>query len=681
MTEGSLRIAQVAPLYESVPPQLYGGTERVVSWLTEELVGLGHDVTLFASGDSKTSGHLVPVCPISLWRDPNVRETLPQHVRMLELVFRDQSRFDVIHFHCDYIHFPLVRRLPCPNVSTLHGLIHLHDLEELFAEYRELPLVSISDAQRRPLPAANWRATVYHGLPRNLHKFQPSAGKYLAFLGRTSPEKRLDRAIEIARGAGMPLKVAAKIYDEDQVYFQSTIAPLLEKSRSFVEFLGEIGGERKNEFLRGASALLFPIDWAEPFGLVMIEALACGTPVIGWRNGSVPEIIEHGVTGFVIDSVESGIVCARQISEVDRADCRRAFEERFDSRRMARDYVTRVSAFDCRFGDPCRHADSMGRSLCATVQMTGTQSGVQERGVLSKGWTDDAHYILADSSLTDGRIRVLKHGDTFAVFDHYGNIKPVKTGEEGIYHDGTRFVSCLTLEIEGISPFFLSSTVRDDNDQLTVALTNPALRCENLDHLPLGSLHIAKRVFLWHGACYQEMTVENHSRQRVATSLRIRYAADYADIFEIRGMARKARGDDLPPSVEDSTLVLSYRGLDQVERRTHFEFSQAAEISANAALFELSLEPRDVTRLYVTARCERVGTAAPRRLKFDHARAQALDEIRNRKADACTMYGSNGQFNAWVNRAISDLHMMTTALSDRSLSLCRRAVVQHSVRS
>ena len=248
------------------------------------------------------------------------------------------------------------------------------------------------------------------------------------------------------------------------------------------------------------------------------------------------------------------------------------------------------------------------------------------------------------------------------MFDQYGNIKPVRTGEEGIYHDGTRFVSCLTLEIEGTIPFFLSSTVRDDNDQLTVALTNPNLRCENLEHLPLGSLHIAKRVFLWHGACYQEVTVENHSRQRVAISLNIRCAADYADIFEVRGMARRARGDDLPASVEGSTVILSYRGLDQVERRTHFEFSQATKISANGALFELSLEPRAVTRLYVTARCERVGTAVPHQFKFDHARAKALEEIRNHKADACMMYGSNGQFNAWVNRAISDLHMMTTTL-------------------
>ena len=267
------------------------------------------------------------------------RETLPQHVRMLELVFRDLSRFDVIHFHCDYIHFPLLRRLACANVTTLHGQIHLHDVEAIFKEYNELPLVSISDAQRRPLPSANWQATVYHGLPRNLHTFQPQAGKYLAFLGRISPEKRLDRAIEIARRTGVPLKISAKIYDEDRAYFQNTISPLLNESRSFVEFIGETGGEHKNEFLRGASALLFPIDWAEPFGLVMIEALACGTPVIAWRNGSVPEIIKHGITGFVVDSIDEASACVGRISEIRRSECRRVFEKRFDSRRMALDYI------------------------------------------------------------------------------------------------------------------------------------------------------------------------------------------------------------------------------------------------------------------------------------------------------------------------------------------------------
>jgi glycosyltransferase involved in cell wall biosynthesis len=335
-----LRIAQVAPLYESVPPQLYGGTERVVSWLTEELVALGHDVTLFASGDSRTSARLIAACPKSLWRDPEVRETLPQHVRMLEMVLHDVSQFDVIHFHCDYIHFPWVRHLPCANVTTLHGQIHLHDVAALFNEYLDLPLASISDSQRRPLPRANWQATVYHGLPRSLHTFQSEAGTYLAFLGRISPEKRLDRAIEIARGSGMPLKVAAKIYDEDRRYFENTIAPLLKESRSIVEFIGEVGGERKNEFLRGASALLFPIDWAEPFGLVMIEALACGTPVIAWRKGSVPEIIDDGVTGFVVDTLDDAIAAVRRLSEIRRADCRHAFEQRFDSHRMALDYLT-----------------------------------------------------------------------------------------------------------------------------------------------------------------------------------------------------------------------------------------------------------------------------------------------------------------------------------------------------
>ncbi|MBC8167507.1 MAG: glycosyltransferase family 4 protein [Bryobacteraceae bacterium] len=335
----TLRIAQVAPLYESVPPNLYGGTERVVSWLTEELVALGHDVTLFASGDSRTNATLVPVCPTSLRRDPDVRETLPQHIRMLELVFRDVSRFDVVHFHCDYIHFPLVRRLKCANVTTLHGLLHPHDIEALFEEFREVPLVSISNDQRSPCPNANWQGTVYHGLPRALHKFEPNPDDYLAFLGRISPEKRLDRAIEIAQGAGLRLKVAAKIYDEDSNYFHNFIEPLLERSSSFVEFIGEVGGEEKDRFLRNARALLFPINWAEPFGLVMIEALACGTPVVAWRKGSVPEIIHDGLTGYVVSSVNDAIDAVRKITRIDRELCRRRFEERFDSRRMASDYV------------------------------------------------------------------------------------------------------------------------------------------------------------------------------------------------------------------------------------------------------------------------------------------------------------------------------------------------------
>jgi glycosyltransferase involved in cell wall biosynthesis len=334
-----MRIAQVAPLCESVPPKLYGGTERVVSYLTEELVRMGHEVTLFASGDSQTRARLVAACPRALWRDPDCRETLPHHTRLMEQVFADVSRFDVIHFHCDYLHFPLLRRCPCPNVTTLHGQLHVPDLKALFTEYIEVPLVSISDDQRRPIPEANWQATIHHGLPRNQHRFREHGGDYLAFLGRISPEKRIDRAIEIARQAGMKLKIAAKIYGEERVYFHETIEPLLRESSSFVEFIGEVGGQLKDEFLGNAAALLFPIDWPEPFGLVMIEALACGTPVVAWRNGSVPEVIEEGSTGFIVQSVPEAVEAVGRVGWLSRRRCRQAFEERFDASRMARDYV------------------------------------------------------------------------------------------------------------------------------------------------------------------------------------------------------------------------------------------------------------------------------------------------------------------------------------------------------
>jgi glycosyltransferase involved in cell wall biosynthesis len=332
-----MRIAQVAPLFESVPPRLYGGTERVVSYLTEELVRQGHDVTLFASGDSVTSARLVPGCERALWRDPECGETLPHHVRLLDLVCREAHRFDVIHFHCDYIHFPLLRYLRTPTVTTLHGMVRRHDLKPLFQAYPETPLVSISDNQRTPIPWANWQATVYHGLPTGLHTFRDDPAEYLLFLGRISPQKRLDRAIEIARRAKRKLIVAAKIYDEDRDYYRSDIEPMLRES-SFVEFVGEVGGKDKDDLIGNACALLFPIDWPEPFGLVMIEALACGTPVVAWRNGSVPEIIEHGTTGFIVDNIDDAVLAVANIGNLSRAACRAAFADRFDAACMASHY-------------------------------------------------------------------------------------------------------------------------------------------------------------------------------------------------------------------------------------------------------------------------------------------------------------------------------------------------------
>jgi glycosyltransferase involved in cell wall biosynthesis len=332
-----MRIAQVAPLFESVPPRLYGGTERVVSYLTEEFVRQGHEVTLFASGDSVTSARLVAGCPRALWQEPGCRDTLPHHVRLVELVAREADRFDVIHFHLDYVHFPAVTRLTCPTVTTLHGRLYPPDEEALFDAYPQVPLVSISDAQRRPIPRANWHATVYHGMPLDVHTFRETPGSYLAFLGRVSPEKGLDKAVEIARRAGMPLRVAAKIYPEERSYYEQVIEPLFRAS-PWVEFVGEVGGASKDAFLGGALALLFPIEWEEPFGLVMIESMACGTPVVAFRRGSVPEVMTEGVTGFVVDDIRGAVDAVLATAALDRRSCRRAFVERFSVARMASDY-------------------------------------------------------------------------------------------------------------------------------------------------------------------------------------------------------------------------------------------------------------------------------------------------------------------------------------------------------
>jgi glycosyltransferase involved in cell wall biosynthesis len=332
-----VRIAQVAPLHESVPPRLYGGTERVVSYLTEELVALGHEVTLFASGDSTTSARLVPLCERSLRLGAPGGDAIAAHILLLERVFAEADRFDVIHFHCDYLHFPLTRRSTVPTVTTLHGRLDLPDLVPLYREFADIPLVSVSDAQRAPLPWANWRATVYHGLPRDFARLHPEPGSYAALLGRVSPEKGVDRAIEIARRAGVPLRIAAKVDQADRDYFDTVIQPLLREPG--VEFIGEIGDDEKEAFLGGSSALLFPIDWPEPFGLVMIEAMACGTPVIAYRKGSVPEVLEDGVTGAVVSNLDEAAAALAGIGSFDRARCRRVFETRFDATRMARDYL------------------------------------------------------------------------------------------------------------------------------------------------------------------------------------------------------------------------------------------------------------------------------------------------------------------------------------------------------
>jgi glycosyltransferase involved in cell wall biosynthesis len=334
-----MRIAQVAPLTEAIPPKLYGGTERVVSWLTEELVALGNDVTLFASGDSCTSAKLEATWPKALRLDGSIRDPNALHTVMLERVRQRIGDFDLLHFHLDYYPFSLFSRQKTPFITTFHGRLDLPEHQPVFRTFSSVPVISISDSQRRPVPQANWVRTIYHGLPETLLTPRPVKPSYLAVLGRIAPEKSIDRAIRIANRCGMPLKIAAKVDRVDQEYYDEVIRPLLNSSPN-VEYIGEINDSKKSEFLSGATALLVTIDWPEPFGLVMIEAMACGTPVIAFNRGSVPEVVEDHLTGFIVEDEVSAVSAVHRISQLDRRKVRKRFEERFTARRMAMDYLS-----------------------------------------------------------------------------------------------------------------------------------------------------------------------------------------------------------------------------------------------------------------------------------------------------------------------------------------------------
>ncbi|HEU4770916.1 MAG TPA: glycosyltransferase family 4 protein [Candidatus Udaeobacter sp.] len=357
-----MRIAQVAPLVESVPPKHYGGTERIVAYLTEEMVRLGHKVTLFASGDSVTTAELVPVCRRSFRQNKRAKDYLSREVLLMDHVMQRADEFDVIHFHTGCLHYLISRHLSVPHVTTLHGRLDTLESLRLYERFRDMPMISISNAQRAPWPCANWQATIYHGLPQDLFRFHSEPVGYLAFLGRASPEKRVDRAIEIARRAGMPLKIAAKVDPADRRYFKSEIEPLLNNPQ--IEWLGEISDKDKDGFLGNACALLFPIDWPEPFGLVMIESMACGTPVVAYAGGSVAEVMDDGVTGFVVHEIEEAVEAVRRVRDLSRARCREVFEKRFTASRMAEDYInvyTRLA--DSRVGRAEQPLESSMRSF------------------------------------------------------------------------------------------------------------------------------------------------------------------------------------------------------------------------------------------------------------------------------------------------------------------------------
>jgi glycosyltransferase involved in cell wall biosynthesis len=334
-----MKIAQIAPLIESCPPQLYGGTERIVSFLTEELVRQGHEVTLFASGDSRTLARLEPFCETALRLDPKIKDPTPHHIVMLDSVRARADEFDVLHFHVDVLHYPLIQDFVDRTVTTMHGRLDLEEQKHVHSAFADAPLVSISDDQRKSMPSANWVGTVHHGLPPDLLPFDPNpTGGYLAYLGRIAPEKRPDRAIEIATRAGAELKIAAKIDDADRAYWETVIEPLV-AAHPNVEYMGEVNDREKGSFLGNATALLFPIDWPEPFGIVMIEAMACGAPVIAFRRGSAPEVIEEGVSGFLVNDVAEAVAAVKRLGDIDRARVRGRFDERFTVERLAHDYL------------------------------------------------------------------------------------------------------------------------------------------------------------------------------------------------------------------------------------------------------------------------------------------------------------------------------------------------------
>ena len=337
-----MKIAQIAPLVESVPPKYYGGTERIVSYLTEELVLMGHDVTLYASGDSITKARLRPKTQRALRLDRHSIDAVADHVFLAECVFQDSAEFDIIHSHIDYIAYPLFRRMQTPHLTTLHGRLDIPNLYNLYREFDDIPLVSISNSQRLPLSWANWLGTVYHGLPAGLYEYNEKQGEYLAFIGRISPEKRVDFAIEVAKKADMPLKIAAKIDKVDKEYFDTVIKPLLD--HPLIEYIGEINDAEKKEFFCNAYALLFLVEWPEPFGLVMIESMACGTPVVAMMHGAVPEVMEQGVTGYVVKDMEGAVKAVKEVGTLSRKGCREVFEDKFTARRMAEDYLDIYSA-------------------------------------------------------------------------------------------------------------------------------------------------------------------------------------------------------------------------------------------------------------------------------------------------------------------------------------------------
>lgn len=640
-----LKIAQIAPLAESCPPRLYGGTERIVSYLTDELVAQGHEVTLFASGDSITKARLVPGCETALRLNPAVLDQMPYHVMMLDEVRRRADEFDILHFHLDLLQFPLIQSIADKTVTTLHGRQDLPDLKPFYAAFPNIPLISISHDQRRPLPPGlNWVGNVYHGLPERLLPLSVQArGGYLAFLGRISPEKRPDRAIDIAVRAGLPLLLAAKVDKVDQVYWDSVIEPMI-KAHPNVKYIGEINEHQKADFLGNAVALLFPIDWPEPFGLVMIEAMACGTPVVAFGAGSVPEIVEEGVTGFVVNNMTDAAAAVGRASKLDRAHVRAAFERRFTAQRMASNYL------DIYGSMPGVHG--------FTPPVIGTTQGPAATSAPAQ----EEYYVPASTSLQERQLRTLKQDDMFAVFDQNGDTLSESGNPTGIYYRDTRYLSRLSLTFDGARPILLSSTLRDDNATLTCDLTNPDLYYKN-GELAFGHdlVHIRRSRFLWSATCFERVAIRNYDDTARSVRITICFEADFADLFEVRGTKRNLRGTMERPEVEPARVLLGYTGRDHKRRRTAVGFFPAPDrLTDGEAMFQLDLAPGETKLIFVELRCDPESDVAAAAATFYLALRNARRALRALSSRAASVATSNEIFNEAVRRDVADLYLLTT---------------------
>jgi len=630
-----MRIAQIAPLYESIPPNCYGGTERVVAFLVDALIDLGHEVTLFASGESKTRARLINCRSQAIWADRSkVGSENAAHLSLLDEVRKRADQFDIFHFHMDILPFPMFEEFAGRTVTTMHGRLDLEDLQEFYRRWSQFPLVSISDNQRVPLSSANWAGTVYHGLPLQLIQppEQTPTADYLAFLGRICTEKRPHIAINLATRLGKKIRIAAKVQPPDVGYFEHYVQPLLDQPG--VEYIGEIGDQEKINFLGNAEAMMFPIDWPEPFGMVLIEAMASGTPTIAWGCGSVPEIIEHGVTGYIVHNEDQAMEALQNVKKLDRTRIRAEFERRFSARQMATNYVEIYQ----------RLLDSSAVSMCKlqAAELPGTGDSVE-----------------SVEATMPRNLYAIKHNDSFAIANGLGDI--IGKGD-GFFHNDTRLLSQYHLSFGGKPLSLLSASLSQDDVYFKAQVTNRPLPQLGDRAIPEGIIHIERTRFLWNERLYESLHLTNFGQHDVEAPITIDFAADFKDIFEVRGKVRKARGEYLTPVVKEDHVILSYCGLDQMQRSSALIFSHQPEsLTAAQACFIFNLLPRQTFEFNIEIGADY--QERPSRTRFRKAAAKARKHARRRRHDGATARCSDRIFDSWLEKSRSDLALLTSELS------------------